>query len=365
VLRICSPQLGLDPQANLGGAVYDRELLRAMTSLGAAVDVLLPAGAPVDTNVPWSVTRTPVHRRSYYEYNWIFWRALRQHWRERPADVLRVHSPYSVGPGALAFARTAHVPIVLHYLHREPRPLWTLIDRCSLHRYDLVVTISEATRTQLLAAGLRPDRIVMAYPGVADTYVPGPRPAPGGALRALYVGGLLPRKNLTLALGGIAAARTRGLDVTLDLAGAGEQAGALRAEVDQLGLTAYVRFLGRVDEREKLRLLQQADVFLFPSILEGFGMAAAEALACGLPVVGMRSTSTAEIVSDGRTGILLDDPGDRGAMAAALERLADPAERQRMADAAIRDVRARFSWRESARTVLAAYASVAKGRLPA
>lgn len=362
-LRICSPQLGLDPEANLGGAVYDRELLSAMARLGAMIDVLLPEGSPVDRHAGWRITRTAAHRRSYYEYNWIFFKALRRHWSRHPADILRVHSPYSVGPGALMFAREAGVPAVLHYLHREPRLAWALADWLTLDRYDLVVTISEATRRDLIAHGLSPGRIAVAYPGVDPRFEPPARREERKTVRALYVGGLLKRKNLVLALRGLAKARARGADVTFTIAGSGAEAAALRVEADRLQLGPAVTLLGRVDEPTKMTLLHSADMFLFPSTLEGFGMAAAEALACGLPVIGMRTTSTAEIVVNATSGLLLDDPADDDAMARAIETLAaDPPARRRMGAQGAADVRARFSWRHSARQVLSAYATVVEQR---
>lgn len=359
MIRVCSPQLGLDPESNLGGAVYDRELLSAMVASGATVDVLVPEGSPVDESAGWTVTRTPAHRRSYYEYNWIFFKALRRHWSRKPADILRVHSPYSVGPGALVFARRAGVPIVLHYLHREPRRAWALLDRLTLSHYDLVVTISEASRRDLIRQGLAAARIVVAYPGVADKYQAPAQRETGNRVRALYIGGLLKRKNLVLAIRGVAKARARGLNLTFTLAGTGDETSALRAEIDRLNLGSAISLLGRVDEATKMSLLQAADVFLFPSILEGFGMAAAEALACGLPVIGMRTTSTGEIVADGLSGILLDDPDDDEAMTAAIEKLAsEPSLRHRMGTYGEADMRSRFSWQRSAAQVLSAYRAV-------
>jgi glycosyltransferase involved in cell wall biosynthesis len=359
-MRICSPQIGVDPEANLGGAVYDRELLCAMLSLGASVDVLLPRGQPVDERAGWHVTRTPSHRHNYYEYNWIFFKALRRHWLHRPADILRVHSPYSVGPGALMFARKVRVPVVLHYLHREARWLWTQVDRWTLPRYDAIVTISETTRRDLISYGLSPSRVLMAHPGVSERYVRDMSPdREPGPLLALYIGGLLKRKNLALALRGIAEARGRGVDVEMAIVGTGPEEQSLRAEAERLILGSRVRFLGRVDEATKLDLLGRADFFLFPSVLEGFGMAAAEALASGLPVIGVTGTATAEIVRDGVSGVLLADPDDVGAMARAIEVLATSTEtRRRMGMAGRADVQSRFSWRRTAEQVLEAYETV-------
>jgi glycosyltransferase involved in cell wall biosynthesis len=363
MLRVCSPQLGLAPDANLGGAVYDRELLRAMVARGATIDVLLPEGASVEEDVGWHITRTPSHRRSYYEYNWIFLHALRRHWRDRPADILRVHSPYSVGPGALVFARSVGVPVALHYLHREPRPLWRCMDALTLGRYDLIVTISDATCRDLVSAGIPRERIAVAYPGVDDTYVPGASRSPRSYLCAAYVGGLIARKNLEVALRAVARARADGIDVRFVIAGDGELGAALRRLASDLALGSAVEFRGRISHQAKLDLLRDTDIFLFPSRLEGFGMAAVEALACGTPVIGLRTTSTSEIVRHGETGLLLDDPDGVEAIANAIATLASsPVMRADMGRRGALDVRQRFSWAHSAATVMAAYRAVVEMR---
>ena len=359
-MRVCSPELGLDPDANLGGAVYDRELLAAMASEGADVDILMPEGERVLPHPRWHVSWTRRHRKSYYEYNWIFFRALQAHWKSRPADILRVHSPYSIGPGALAFARIVRVPVVLHYLHREPRFVWGVIDRLLLRRYSGVVTISETVRDDLSATyGLGPGQTVVSYPGVSDRFSPGIGSSTSTAVTILHVGSLIERKNLMTALRAFAQARRAGNDLRLVIAGEGPQEPALRLAASHLDIERVVHFAGRVSEDEKLRLYREADIFLFPSIREGFGMAAAEALACGVPVIGSASTSTREIVRHEVSGLLIQDPMDPSELANALEVLArNPERRREYGDAGRRDVRARFSWQRSARGVLDAYSAL-------
>ena len=359
-MRVCSPALGLDPDANLGGAVYDRELLSAMAAEGVRIDILLPEGERIAPRAGWHVTRTPRHMHSYYEYNWIFFRALRRHWRAAPADVIRVHSPYSIGPGALAFARRRRVPVVLHYLHREPRALWAATDRLLLSRYASIVTISETTRDDLIAQySIPPRQIVVAYPGVSERFRPPETRAHGASVTVLHVGALIPRKNLLNAVRAFAAICRTGLDMAFVLAGEGPDEPALRRAAAELGVASRVRFSGRVTEDEKLRLYQEADILLFPSVREGFGMAAAEALACGVPVIGNSRTATREIVRHGISGLLVDDPADVKALGAALADLArDPARRFEYGEAGRRDVRERFSWPSSARQVIEAYGSV-------
>lgn len=104
----------------------------------------------------------------------------------------------------------------------------------------------------------------------------------------------------------------------LVLAGEGPQTGAVRAEVDRLGLSGDVAFAGAV--RNLPPLLRACDLFLLPSEHESFGLAALEAMSCGVPVVGSRTGGLPEVVEDGVTGVLAP-PGDVDAMAAASLRL--------------------------------------------
>jgi glycosyltransferase involved in cell wall biosynthesis len=92
-----------------------------------------------------------------------------------------------------------------------------------------------------------------------------------------------------------------------------------------------------------LPLLQASDIFVLASVGEAFGLVLAEAMACGVPVVGSRSGAIGELVEDGRTG-LLATPLDAGSFAAAIERLiADPARRRAMGLAGLERVRRRFT----------------------
>lgn len=311
-MTVCSPELGIGPEATLGGAVYDRELLMALASNDVDITILLPGGEPVPDGQSWTVVRTPRHRRSYYEYNWIFYRALVQEFERRRFDILRVHSPYSIGLGALWFARRARVPTVLHYLHVEPRSLWRAIDRMTLGRYAHIITISEATRRELLATySLDPGRVSVALPGVASRYSPGGadpalRARWAGAHVALFLGSLIPRKNVSLAIDAVAVLRSRGDNVRLVIAGTGPEEASLRTHAINCGIGDHVDFVGRVTEQSKVALLRSADVFVFPSTLEGFGMAAVEAMACGTPVVALDSGPVTEFLENGVSGLGVD-----------------------------------------------------------
>jgi len=123
----------------------------------------------------------------------------------------------------------------------------------------------------------------------------------------------------------------RTIPATLLMIGDGPERTDAEKECRELGVDGDVRFLGRIDPVAPV--LQQSDLFLLPSQSESFGLAALEAMACGVPVVGSRVGGLPELIQDGATGIL-EPPGSVEAMARrAAELLRDP-ERHRLMMAA-------------------------------
>jgi N-acetyl-alpha-D-glucosaminyl L-malate synthase BshA len=130
------------------------------------------------------------------------------------------------------------------------------------------------------------------------------------------------------------------MPVRLVLVGDGPERSSVERAVHERGLGAHVCFLGK--QLNFLAVLEQADVFLLPSESESFGLAALEALACGVPVVASDVGGLPEVVKHGETGFL-SPVGDTGAMATHVLALLRDADRQaRMGRAARADVEQRF-----------------------
>jgi glycosyltransferase involved in cell wall biosynthesis len=331
-LTICSPQIGIDPESNLGGEVSDRETLKALARLGVRVLIPLPRGQRYESVENWEIIPTPRHRWKYYEYNLIFRRAVARLIKEgRKIHVIRAHAAYSTGPGLVGLARRCSIPCHLHYHHWERHFLRNLIERLTLWRYDLITTPSDYSRRHLIERyGLR-NRVEVLYPGVNAAYGPSPadpdlRARFGGKQVLLFVGVLVARKNVSFLLRVFRRLRTqRREDLVLVLVGDGPVGQTLRNEAAQMDLSASVIFAGRIGEREKMDYYRLCDVFVFPSLVEGFGMAPAEAMAFGKPVVASNTSSIPEVIEDGQTGFLAD-PTDESGFVEKIARLLDSPE---------------------------------------
>lgn len=178
--------------------------------------------------------------------------------------------------------------------------------------------ISESTADDLVSRGIPRRQIRVIYCGIDAVHyhpVAGARaPTPVFA----YLGRLKKYKRVDLILRAFAAARDH--TARLEIAGAGDYRPALERLAASLDLGDRVRFLGRIDEQEKLALLRRAWALVFTSPKEGWGITNLEAAACGTPVLASNSPGIRESVRDGETGFLMPH-GDVQALAAAMDRL--------------------------------------------
>ncbi|MEA1959599.1 MAG: glycosyltransferase family 4 protein [Chloroflexota bacterium] len=130
------------------------------------------------------------------------------------------------------------------------------------------------------------------------------------------------------------------------------------ALVERCGLNGSAEFTGRVTTEELAMHYNRAAVAVVPSLYEGFGLPAAEAMSCGLPVISTTAGALPEVVADGESGILVP-PGDHEAIAAALRRLLSDDDLRRDMGRAGRDrVERMFNWEEAAKKTLEVYQEV-------
>jgi glycosyltransferase involved in cell wall biosynthesis len=226
---------------------------------------------------------------------------------------------------------------------------------------DVVIAISEGVRAALVRAGVRGERIHVVPSGI-DAAAMRASPAAGDAHRRGW--GIAADDVLVLTLG--ALERRKGHAVLLTAAtqlaadhprlryvfcGGGSEEAALRRLAGPLGVS--VVFAGQ--QIDVPGCLAAAQIVAMPSLKEGLGVAALEAMAAARPVVASHVGGLAEVVADGESGLLVV-PGDPVSLAAALASLAaDPATRRRLGEAGRARVLARYTAARMAEGTLACY----------
>jgi glycosyltransferase involved in cell wall biosynthesis len=288
--------------------------------------------------------------------------ALRLRRHARGYDVVHFHTAraHALAPLCRHASRRLVVTRRMDYVPRGGPYARFLYNRA----VDRVIAISEGVRRALLQAGVRADRIRLVPSGVdaqACLAAAGSREAcrqawgvPPHALLVLVVAALERRKGHAVLLAAAERLRTEGIDAYYAFCGEGSQAAALRAAA--AALADRVRFVGF--QRDVARCLAAADVVAVPSLHEGLGVAALEAMAAGRPVVASRVGGLAEAVRAEETGLLVP-PAAPEALAAALARLArDPGLRGRLGERGRAWVHAHHSAAKMAAGTLACYEEV-------
>ena len=232
-------------------------------------------------------------------------------------------------------------------------------------RADLLIAVSDATRNDIIKfLNVSDEKIKVIYNGVDDRFRPVTDPESLARVRQRYrlperfvlmVGSIQPRKNIDGVLAALKLLAERDVHFPWKLVLAGSEGWkneGLAEQIRRLGLTDRVHFAGFVTGDDLPVLYSLADLFVYPSLYEGFGLPVVEAMACGVPVVTSNTSCLPEIAGD---AALLVDPHDEKDIAEGMLRLLEDRElRTRCIERG--ETRARmFSWREAASQTLQAF----------
>jgi glycosyltransferase involved in cell wall biosynthesis len=245
-----------------------------------------------------------------------------------------------------AIFREASWPVASYvWLMERPIP--------AVYRRSLFSVLSETTRDDVAGRGVEPARIRVIHPGLdLAVHTAPPRKPPRVRPTVLYVGRLKRYKGIELVLEAVARLRGRFADLRFDIVGTGDHLDALRRRAADLGIAEAVTFAGRVSMEEKISRMQAADVLVYTSPKEGWGLSVLEANACGTAVVASDSPGLREAVVDGRTGFLVPH-GDIDAIADRIASiLSDDALHARLRTGAL-EWASRFTWDRAAAETLA------------
>ncbi len=219
-------------------------------------------------------------------------------------------------------------------------PILSFLETLTVGTADLVVAPSHETAREI-TEDYKAHSVTVIPNGVEALPLPPRNPAT--ACRFLYSGRLRTRKAVAVLLEAWALVIAEEPEVRLTVVGSGEQRKALDLQHQRLGLGESVAFTGGVPREEMLRLYNQADVFVLPSIYEGLPLAILEAMAAGLPTVVTKVSGNPEAVSHGETGWVVPAESADALATAMLALVRDPAERKAMGLAAAQRLQEYFS----------------------
>jgi glycosyltransferase involved in cell wall biosynthesis len=337
-----------DLSAPTGGYAYARMLL----SLAADVDLVLhhvplPAGFPHPS--PDDMTETAARLRN------------------APGAVLLVDglaygafTPDLVSAIDRPIVALVHHPLALETgLDPARREALAASERDALaHAHAVVASSPETGRILVADYGVPVAKVTIVEPGTD----PAPRShGTGDPVQLLGVGAVSPRKGFDVLIGALAGLAD--LPWRLTVAGSLDRdpttVGVLAAAIERAGLGARVKLVGALGESELSDLYATADVLVSPSLFEGYGMALAEALARGLPLVASTGGAAAQTVPDG-AGLKVP-PGDVASLRNALARMiADAGLRRRCADASWAAGQSLPRWIDTARKIAAVLRDAAR-----
>jgi len=388
-LRICLLSYRGNPTSG-GQGVYIKRISRALCDLGHCVDVLSGPPYPhldddinlrklpsLDLYNPEDLFRTPRLAELKSPINTLEWLSVCSGGFPEPLtfslrafNYLRrngsrydvVHDNQTLAYGLLGIkcmvptVATIHHPITVDRdleIQAQPtllKKLWkrrwysflSMQGRVT-RRMSHLITVSEVSKNDIsMAFTVSPQRFHVVPNGInTDIFHPLPQVRRADNQLIVTNSADTPLKGLRFLMMAMAELR-RTRAVNLTVIGKPKSGGVIERLVGELGLTDAVSFTGRIDEREFARYYADSTVAVVPSLYEGFGLPAGEAMACGVPVVSTTGGALPEVVGDAR---VLVPPGDAQALAKAItDLLGSPEMRQDLGRAGYERVIKNFTW---------------------
>ncbi|MDQ3983241.1 MAG: glycosyltransferase, partial [Actinomycetota bacterium] len=294
----------------------------------------------------------------------------------RRDDFDVVHDNQCLGYGLLRLGRALSVVATVHHPITVDRDLAvaaapTRRERARLRRWygftrmqgrvarrlPRLLSVSAASRGDVSSAfGVPEHRIGIVHNGVdPDLFRPLDDVAQIPGRIVALVSADLPMKGVVHLVEAVAKVRTeRAADLVL--VGKGADSPGIRSAARRYGVEGAIRFAGRLDDLELVKVYAEAQVAVVPSLYEGFSFPAVQAMSCGVPLVTTTGGALPEVTGD---AAILVPPADAGALAAAIGRLLDdPGLRARVARRARDRALQRFTWTSAAEATVGEYLRV-------
>jgi len=211
-----------------------------------------------------------------------------------------------------------------------------------------VVTVSERSQQDIATAfGVKPEAINLVYNGIDTQEF---RPLPDVAKKPFRIMATAsadaPLKGVRYLLEAVAELAPRYPKLTLLMVGKPQPGGETQALIKSLGIAQHIEFVSNISTEQLVHYYAQAQVAVVPSVYEGFGLPAGEAMACGVPVVSTMGGALPEVVGDAGIQVAIKD--GRAIAQAVASLLDDEVKRQHYAKAGRERIEQCFCWRRAA-----------------
>ncbi|WP_298635756.1 glycosyltransferase family 4 protein [uncultured Umboniibacter sp.] len=395
-LKICLLGYRSSPLSG-GQGIYLKYLSRALVERGHQVDVISGEPYPeLDPRV--NLIKLPgLNLFQYYPKQWqafrlnylrsltdlseylsvatggfpepqTFGRRLAKYFRQNSPRYDVIHDNQSLCYGLLAVAKQGY-PLVATFHHPITRDLKLALEaedswrmRLLIRRWHSflgmqkrvvpklrhVVAVSQVSKEDISRDfKLASDHLGLVYNGIdTEVFVPSKELPRLANTIVCTASADAPLKGLKYLLEALATVRQHNPDIRLILVGRPKPDGDNAKLITQLGLGDIIDIRSDISTEELVGLYQQASIVVCPSLYEGFGLPAGEAMACGTPVISARGGALPEVV--GEAGVLVP-VADADALAQAINTLmADPCERERLGAAGRARIEQQFSWQVAA-----------------
>lgn len=309
---ILSPQLGLSSKSILGGEVFDREILLGLAKNGIKVEIILPKGKPQDRNIKnWHITYLPISHFPALFFNFLIIPRLIK-LRNKNVQIIRLHQPQFMFIAAILFKFLNPSVKILATYHKFEETNFGYFSKAVNNYWDHIICDSDAVKIKIEDKfQVRSAKITVVHNGVPSYLKPGTKDKNleeklkiKGKIVLLFMGLFIDRKNPLFMVDALAKLSKTNPNVVLIFLGKGPLKEKIMKRAGELNITGEIRFMGPVFGLEKNKIHNLADIFVHPSLDEGFALAPLEAMACAKPVVMTNGYSAHEAVINGENGFL-------------------------------------------------------------
>lgn len=357
MIKICSPQLGLSPDSHLGGEVYDYFTIKGFGQMGIKVFTYLPKNKYFDNSLKnvKNEYSTFKHIVPPWLFSFISLPFMVRTYKRQKFDILRIHSPRFLGLAGVIFNRMyPNVPILSSGVTVDDSVFFYWIEKWIFTLSKKIIVQSSYMKNRLIRRfNLPEEKIFITYGGQLGNVTKWKKiPKEASILTnknkiILFMGSLISRKNPLLVVKVFVELKKQDSLLKLVIIGKGSLKKKIVLYLKKNKLLDEVIFINSAFGNDKSYWFSRMDVLLVPSVDEGFGLVATEAMSFKKPVVCSDRAAFKEIISNSIDGYTLPLNNQKAWMNVVGKILRDPKLSKRIGINAYRTVKSKFNWKKS------------------